>query len=126
MPRIGIVGTRTRDTREDYYFVKIAFLNLMNQFSDDEIIIVSGGATRGADRFAEMLAYEHDLWLEEFNPAFKSTRKEQLKEYFRRNKEIADNCDYLIACVSKDRKGGTESTIKFFLRTHDEDRLTVV
>jgi hypothetical protein len=31
---------------------------------------------------------------------------------FARNAQIAEDCDLLIAVVSKDRKGGTEDTIR--------------
>ena len=34
---------------------------------------------------------------------------------FVRNGDIANNSDVLIACVAKDRKGGTEDTIGKFL-----------
>ena len=45
---------------------------------------------------------------------------------FARNPFISDHSDYLIACVTKDRTGGTEDTVKLFLKDNDEERLILV
>jgi predicted Rossmann fold nucleotide-binding protein DprA/Smf involved in DNA uptake len=43
-----------------------------------------------------------------------------VKEYYRRNKLIAEESDILIALVAKDRKGGTEHTIKEMLKLNKQ------
>ncbi len=45
---------------------------------------------------------------------------------FIRNTDIAENSDILIACVSKDRTGGTEDTIKKFLKEKDRNNLILI
>ena len=42
-----------------------------------------------------------------------ATYHDYRKMYYARNKQIAEACDELVALVADDRKGGTESTIKF-------------
>jgi hypothetical protein len=39
-------------------------------------------------------------------------KKEPRAAGFIRNSRIADDCDVLLALVAKDRKGGTEDTVK--------------
>ena len=51
MKVIGIIGTRRRDTDEDYEIVKEAFLKIYKPGD----IICSGLCKRGGDRFATIL-----------------------------------------------------------------------
>ena len=51
--RVGIVGTRTRDSQQDFELVESAFLSLSPILGDT--IVVSGKAWRGGDRFAEII-----------------------------------------------------------------------
>lgn len=110
MPKIiGIVGTRRRDTDQDFGLVKQAFLSVYEKGDT----ICSGLCPKGGDRFATILAKEYKtptLWF----PA-------EWKKYGRgagmkRNTDIARESDILIACVADDRKGGTEDTIKKYLK----------
>ena len=129
MKKIGIVGSRRRDTKEDYEKILIGFFSgFINPENDD--IIISGGCPKGGDRFAELIAnnfkYEIkiyypdksklDPYLMKINP-----RVAYAKINYSRNTLIASNSDYLIACVAIDRKGGTEDTIKKFKRFHPYD-----
>lgn len=106
---VGIVGTRRRNAKSDLEAVRSLFLSI---YSEGDII-VSGGCPTGADRFAEVIAKEHGVPILIHYPNW--------KKYFKRaglvrNAEIARDSEVLIACVAPDRTGGTEDTIKKFLR----------
>lgn len=116
---IGIVGTRRRDTEKDFYLVEKEFL----KFYKDGDTICSGLCPSGADRFAVLLAEKYKcktLWF----PA--NWKRYGRAAGIKRNTDIAKNSDILIACVAKDRKGGTEDTIKKFLKYHDKKFLFIV
>ena len=109
MTTIGIIGSRRRDSQEDFELVKVAFLRVFEPGDT----ICSGLCPKGGDRFAVILAKEYDpnpLWF----PAEWDTYGRSAG--FKRNADIAWESDVLIACVAEDRKGGTEDTIKKFLR----------
>ena len=108
MAIIGIIGTRSRDTEKDFQAVKKAFLEVYRPGD----VICSGLCPKGGDRFAVILAQEYQtdtMWF----PA--EWNKYGRGAGFRRNIDIARESDILIACVAKDRKGGTEDTIKKYL-----------
>ena len=106
---IGIVGSRRRDTQSDFEAVESKFLELYNPGDT----ICSGLCKTGADRFAVVLAEKYQtkkLWY----PA-------NWARYGRgaglvRNTDIARDSDILIACVASDRTGGTEDTIRKYLK----------
>ena len=118
MKYIGIIGTRRRDSQEDYRIVRKAFLEVCEQ----EDVIISGGCSKGGDRFAERLAKHFCTPIK----IFKANWSLGKHAGFLRNTEIAKKSDILIACVAKDRKGGTEDTIKKFLKTHAIKNLILV
>jgi len=107
MKTIGIIGARVRNTKEDYEKVKEEFLKIY-EVGD---IICSGGCPKGGDRFAEMIAKELNIKILIFKPEWEKYGK---SAGYKRNGEIAKNSDVLIACVSEERIGGTEDTIKKF------------
>lgn len=120
MPKvIGIVGTRRRDCIvDDYPAVERAFLSVYEKGDT----ICSGLCPKGADRFAVKLSKIYDtktLWF----PAdwARYGRGAGLK----RNTDIARESDILIACVAPDRTGGTEDTIRKYLK-FGKDRLILV
>jgi len=108
---IGIVGSRRRDTEQDKQIVEQKLLEFMDKYPD--ITICSGHCPKGADRFAEELAVKYGLktiiypadWNRYGNIAG-----------FKRNTDIAKTSDKLIACVAHDRTGGTEDTVKKFMK----------
>jgi len=116
---IGIIGTRRRDSEIDYRAIKVAFLNLYEKGDK----IVSGGCPKGGDKFAERLAVEYNVTIKIHYAQWKEHGK---IAGFIRNTEIAKDADYLIACVSEDRKGGTEDTIKKFLKNKSAENLIIV
>ena len=116
---IGIIGTRRRNTDDDMTKVFNVFIKVFEKGDT----ICSGLCPKGGDRFAvafaDLLKCE-TLW-------FPANWSEYGKAAgFIRNADIAKNSDILIACVSGDRKGGTEDTIKKFVKIHGIDNLLIV
>lgn len=118
---IGIVGSRRRDTSQDYVLVFAAFSKILidtHHTSLSHVVIVSGGCPLGADKFAEEMARTHSIRTLIHKPnreSYLDTPEpwRSTKQNYDRNYLIArDARDYLIACVASDRKGGTENTIR--------------
>jgi len=119
MKNIGIVGSRRRNTVKDYQVIVKAFFKIYK--SGDKII--SGGCPKGADSFAENIAEVHHIPIKIFYADWKRLGK---KAGFIRNTDIAEESNVLIACVASDRTGGTEDTIKKFLKNHPKSDLYLV
>lgn len=107
--KVAIVGTRRRDTEEDLNTVESALNKLLTAWVGANIHIISGGCPKGGDRFAEIIAKNHGYPITIFYPNWQLYGK---GAGIVRNTDIAKECDFLIACVAPDRKGGTEDTIK--------------
>lgn len=116
---IGIIGSRSRDTNEDFIAVLDAFLSTYEPGD----WICSGGCPKGADRFAKRLHRQYSTPYLEF-PA--NWGKYGKQAGFVRNKDIAKFSDVLIACVSIGRTGGTEHTIKEFQKMKPEGKVILV
>jgi cysteine synthase len=119
MKKIGIIGSRRRDTEKDYKLVEEQFCKIYNMGDT----IVSGGCPKGGDRFAELIAKRTGVSIKIF-PA--DWEKYGRGAGFIRNTDIARESDILIACVSQDRTGGTEDTIRKFLKDKDKKYLYLV
>lgn len=104
---IGIVGSRRRNTDEDYRKTLMAFTKV---YSDGDEI-VSGGCPQGADRFAEVIAKTLQIPIKIY---YAKWNKLGRCAGYVRNGDIARDATTLIACVASDRTGGTEDTIKKF------------
>ena len=120
MNTIGIIGTKRKNSTE--HFIKVE--EILKEIISDQDRICSGLCSRSADRFAVRLAEKYGnrcpLWF----PA-------EWKKYgriagFKRNTDIAINSDILIALVADDRTGGTEDTIKKFIKFHGKENLIIV
>lgn len=114
---IGIVGTRSRDTHEDFLLCETEFLKHYQKGD----IICSGGCKQGGDRFAEML-------IEKYGTE-KIIHYAEWKKFGKsagpiRNTLIANDSDIIIAVVSKERKGGTEDTIRK-AKKHDKEVIII-
>lgn len=107
MKKIGIIGSRTRDTSFAFDLVKNKFLEIYKEGDQ----IVSGGCPKGGDRFAEIIAKQYGIPILICYPNWNKYKK---GAGFVRNSNIANESDYLIACAATNRKGGTEDTIKKF------------
>jgi hypothetical protein len=119
MKKIGIVGSRRRNSNKDFISVKDKFFEL---YQDGDLII-SGGCPQGGDNFAEQIAKKNGIPILIFYPDWNKHGK---AAGFVRNTYIAENSNILIACVASDRTGGTEDTIKKFLKIHKEGSLCLV
>lgn len=111
--KIIIIGSRSRDTSEDF---KLVYDEFKKWYKDGDIII-SGGCPKGGDRFAEVIAAR--LGMTEGNgqliihrptkPPKHSPKYIWAKAFYDRNtvvaKEAEDNT-VTIACVSKSKTGG--------------------
>jgi len=119
MKTIGMIGTRRRNTFNDRKDCIQAF-EAIYEAGD---ILVSGGCPKGGDNFAEFIAKEDGIGILIFYPNW---NKYHRAAGFVRNSDIADNSDVLIACVAEDRKGGTEDTIKKFIKKFSFDEKAAV
>ena len=112
--RIGIIGTRRRNAKEDYE----AVLKKLKPFMKDKrrrLYLVSGGCPLGGDAFAEKIAKRYGYSITIHYPDWGIFGN---RAGFVRNQFIAQDSDILIACVARDRIGGTEDTIKKFKNLH--------
>jgi predicted Rossmann fold nucleotide-binding protein DprA/Smf involved in DNA uptake len=111
--KLGIVGSRQRAKVEDLQILRKRVRQLQPN------MIISGGCSTGADAFAEQIAREMGIPILIHYPKLDNlrtyTRQQVVEAMYARNKLIAIESDYLIAFVASDRKGGTESTIKYFV-----------
>jgi predicted Rossmann fold nucleotide-binding protein DprA/Smf involved in DNA uptake len=105
MTKYGIVGSRRRDTEEDFKQCEKIFLSFYKE--GDEI--VSGGCPKGGDRFAEIIAKRYGIPIKIYFPNWDKHGK---AAGFVRNTKIAEDSDIIIAVAAADRTGGTEDTIK--------------
>lgn len=118
--KIGIIGSRRRNSEDDYKKVEDALLECVNVESD---IIISGGCPKGGDRFAEQLSTYYKIPITIYKADWDTHGK---IAGFLRNTTIAQESDMLIACVAEDRKGGTEDTIKKFIKFHPNKKIILV
>jgi hypothetical protein len=104
MKCIGIVGSRRRNTDNDFELCYATFLNIYKKGDT----LVSGGCKQGGDRFCEILAKKYNIPIKIHYADWTHYGK---GAGFIRNEFIVKDSDILIALVSKDRTGGTENTI---------------
>ena len=121
MKTIGIIGTRSRNTEKDFQLTREAFLKVYKKGDR----ICSGLCPKGGDRFAVLLQEEFNtpkLWF----PA--EWKKYGKSAGYIRNIDIAKNSDILIAVINSNRNGGTEDTIKKFIKYHAKtnDKLILI
>lgn len=119
MKIIGMIGSRRRDSQADFKKCEEVFLSIY-EYGDE---LVSGGCPKGGDRFAQVLAKKHQIPIKLYYAQWNKLGK---RAGFARNSDIAKDSNVLIAVVAEDRTGGTEDTIKKFLKKNDEDKLILV
>ena len=115
---IGIVGSRRRCSENDFRLVEEEFLKVYKEGD----IICSGLCPPGADRFAVILSQKYHTGTLWFPPDWARYGR---GAGIMRNTDIAKNSDILIACTADDRTGGTEDTIRKYLKLGKE-RLRLV
>lgn len=124
--KVGIIGSRTRNTRLDYtrLLLELACLKPVDE-------IVTGDCEDGWDKFAREIAGLIGTKLTvkyRIDPLTMKKLKRYVPDYYEfcqinynRNEEIAkEDLDVLLAAVTPDRKGGTENTIKYFKKHHKD------
>ena len=119
--KVAIMGSRMyENTRK----MKDTLFQLKRKFGD-KLIIISGGAKDGADKFARKYALEFGIKYKEFNPAhtiknlysaMSETYYEKpyhVSQFHHRNMLIARDCDVMIAFIAMgDDSNGSMSAIK--------------
>jgi len=120
--KIGIVGSRQYTNKKK---IKDFIFDLKRKYKDN-VEIVSGGQKDGADGYAKKFALEFDMKYVEFPPAHYSYNQHCIKEakhygkpygvwnYFKRNKEIAEYSDIIVAFIPKGVESkGTMNTLEY-------------
>ena len=119
--KVAIIGSRHY---ENIRKIKDTLFQLKQKFKDD-LIIISGGAQYGADKFARKYALEFGIRYREFNPAHtvKNLYSAMSDDYYEkpyhvsqfhhRNMLIARDCDVMIAFIANGAdSGGSMSAVK--------------
>lgn len=113
---VGVVGSRRRNSPKDLEKLEMYVLSLMRKArkSNSLLEFVSGGCNEGADYFIAGLCTRYNLPLKEHLPKIEGyfDYYKRVQAYYDRNRLIAEDCNFLLAMVAEDRKGGTENTIK--------------
>ena len=120
--KIGIVGSRKYTDKKK---IKDLIFEIKEKHGD-EVEIVSGGQKVGADGLAKKFALEFGMKYVEFPPthynwnmhcklpATKYNKPYYVTNYFKRNKQIAEYSDIIVAFIQKGVKSrGTMNTIHY-------------
>ena len=120
--KIGIVGSRKYTDKKK---IKDLIFEIKEKYGD-EVEIVSGGQKDGADGFAKKFALELGMKYVEFPPAHyswnmhcklpatKYNKPYYVTNYFKRNKQIAENSDIVVAFIPNGIESkGTMNTIEY-------------
>ena len=120
--RVAIIGSREYENRRK---IKDFIFRLKKQFGEDTIV-VSGGCKQGADKYAKKYALELGLQYEEYPPfhevhnlycVLPKGRYEKdfnMKNFFVRNKIIAQVSDYVVGFIPSGVEAkGTNNTLKY-------------
>lgn len=123
------MGTRSRNTSAAFKLIEVQFW----QIYEDGDWIVSGGCSKGADRFAEQLAKQEGIPILLFYPNYKRYNR---GAPMIRNGSVAENADIVIACVRhpeegleevlKRKKGGTEDMLKKYAKNKGKEGIILV
>ena len=119
--KVAIIGSRGyENTRK----IKDTLFQLKQKFGD-KLIIVSGGAKDGADKFARKFALEFGINYKEFNPAHTTknlysamtdnyyNKTYHVSQFHHRNMLIARDCDVMMAFIPEGcNSNGSMSAIK--------------
>ena len=120
--KIAIVGSRKYTNKKK---IKDFIFNLREKYGTG-ITIVSGGCKQGADKYAKKYALELGLQYEEYPPFHEVhnlfcvlpescySKPYNMKYFFVRNKQIAQNSDKIVAFIPQGIESkGTISTLKY-------------
>ena len=128
MKKIGIIGTRRRDTPSVRKLIEEKFWEIYEEGD----MIVSGGCPQGGDKFADQIARSEGIPILTIYPNYKRYKQ---GAPIVRNTTVAKNSDIVIACVIrpedgveevlKRKRGGTEDTLRKFV-AHKEHNINKV
>ncbi len=120
--KIGIVGSRRYENKKK---IKDFIFKLKNEYGEDTKII-SGGCKDGADKYAKKYALELGAQYREYPPFHEVhnlycvlpescySKPYNMKYFFVRNKQVAQNSDIVIGFIPDgDPAKGTISTLKY-------------
>jgi predicted Rossmann-fold nucleotide-binding protein len=119
--KIALIGSRDY---QNIRKIKDTLFQLKQKFGKD-LIVISGGAQYGADKFARKYALEFGIKYKEFNPAHTTKnlysamsdtyyeKPYHVSQFHHRNMLIARDCDAMIAFIGNDNSSnGSMSAIK--------------
>tara|TARA_R100000005_G_C4833452_1_gene108636 strand:+ start:84 stop:485 length:402 start_codon:yes stop_codon:yes gene_type:complete len=119
--KVAVVGSRDY---QNIRKIKDTLFQLKQKFGD-KLIIISGGARYGADKFARKYALEFGMRYREFNPAHTTKnlysamsddyyeKPYHVSQFHHRNMLIARDCDVMMAFIANGAdSGGSMSAIK--------------
>tara|TARA_R110002050_G_scaffold239569_1_gene375713 strand:+ start:306 stop:707 length:402 start_codon:yes stop_codon:yes gene_type:complete len=119
--KVALIGSREY---ENIRKIKDTLFQLKQKFGD-KLIIISGGAKNGADKYARKFALEFGIRYKEFNPAHTIKnlysamsetyyeRPYHVSQFHHRNMLIARDCDVMIAFIATDgASSGSMSAVK--------------
>ena len=120
--KVGIVGSRGYTNKKK---IKDLVFEIKHKYGD-EVEIVSGGQRDGADGYAKKFALEFNLKYVEFPPvhynwnmhcklpAGEYNKPYYVTNYFKRNKQIAEYSDIIVAFIPKGVESrGTMNTVEY-------------
>ena len=121
--KIAIIGSRGYTNKRK---IKDFIFKIKEKFGD-ELEVVSGGAKDGSDKYAKKFALESDIKYSEFPPvheshngycvleAFRYNKQYNVGNYHRRNKDIVEYSDRVVAFVTDSDRitNGTASALKY-------------
>ena len=102
--RIAVIGNKEWQNKRK---VQKVLSELKDKFSQ-ELIIVSGGGSEGANHMVKKFALEFGISYEEYNPSYTGRnlysmlpesyygKKYHFSQLFHRMRILAENCDYMI------------------------------
>ena len=122
MVKIAIIGSRSYTNKRK---IKQFVWELKQKFSD-RLVIVSGGAKDGADKYAKRFALDFDVNYSEFpayhephnihcvKESFRYNKQYNVGHYHRRNKDLVEYSDKVVAfCLNGEISNGTASALKY-------------
>lgn len=116
---IAVIGSRRRNDLDTMMKVMDAFIQVYRPGDR----IVSGGAEEGADRLAPLFGRKLGATVITHYPNWKKYGRIAT---FMRNSLVAQDATHCVAAVHRSRTGGTEDTVKKFLRRQPRTRLILV
>ena len=131
---LGVVGSRERQSIEDYKLVEDRILSFYD-VHERNLILVSGGCVMGADAYCEEIARTYGIPILIFYPDKQNppdtgnSRRDYGIICYERNTEIAKHSKTLIALVADKTnitKGGTGDTVKKFQKYHKGQELIIL